>query len=69
MLPDKTIVMKESQRIYQVVRDRKSCSFDELQSGLGINNVNLCMALIELIRDGKISQQSLNGNVSYTIRA
>ena len=66
MLPNKYITLCDSQKIYQYIQHNVTCSFNELQSYSRLDNLHLCMALLELIQEKKILPESSNGKISYT---
>lgn len=67
MLPNKNTIIRESLDVYKYIQQKITCSFNELQNYFKLDSVHLCMALIELIKENKICQQSDSGNVSYSI--
>lgn len=67
MLPERKKIIEESHAVYRYILTRGVCSFEELQCDSGLEPVHLCMVLIELMQEHKITQISDEGNICYTL--
>lgn len=67
MLPDKDVILGDSQILYEYIQKKTACNFDELQDYSKLDNIHLCMALIRLMQEHKICQKSFEGGIVYTI--
>lgn len=67
MLPDKDVILRNSQILYEYIQKKAICNYDELQDYSKLDNIHLCMALIKLIQEHKICQKSCEGSIVYTI--
>ena len=50
------------------MRRLPECTFEELQRLCQLKNVELCFALIFLLKEDKIEQESNNGYICYKLK-
>lgn len=67
MLPNSNNIKIACKKIYKLLASTKRLTFKQLQKLSGLNDINLCMANLHLLRNNKILQ-FVNGNeVCYKI--
>lgn len=67
MLPNSNSIKIACRNIYQLLAKTKRLSFKQLQKQSGLNDINLCMAILHLLRNNKILQFINNNEVYYRI--
>lgn len=66
MLPDENSIKKNCETVFSIInRNQQGCKFMDLQSASHIENIDLCMALIYLLRHNRISQKWSQNGVFY----
>lgn len=68
MLPTQETILRESKKVYNALSQKMHCTFNELQNICHLGSVNLCMSLIELIREEQIIQFSTPNGIYYAIQ-
>ena len=60
-------IKSNSRKVYDVIARCTRCTFAELQGLCHLANTDLCMALVQLIRENKIEQKSGKQGVYYCL--
>ncbi len=66
MIPDKEQIRRYCKTIYAILTIKGKCTMQELHRLCSIDSTGICIALLQLIRDGKIVQTNeYGGGVIY----
>lgn len=65
MLPNEQEIKQNTQQVIQLIRLHPYCKFVELQSLSGLENTQLCMALIYLLQRNLIRQEWSKDGIYY----
>lgn len=65
MIIDKPYIRKNSLLLYSKMKTMCSYTFDELQKLVNLGSTELCLALMELLQENKISQHRDKQGISY----
>lgn len=60
-------IKSNSRKVYDILLRYTRCTFDELENLCHLASTDLCMALLQLIREKKIEQVSENQEVYYRL--
>lgn len=66
MIIDKPYIRKNSLLLYSKMKTMCSYTFEELQKLVNLGSTELCLALMQLLQEDKISQQRSKEGISYT---
>lgn len=69
MLPNRNNIMKACQKIYRLLSETQKASFKQIQKQTGLNDINLCMGILYLLRKNIITQYTNEIEVCYSIQA
>lgn len=67
MLPNSNSIKIACKNIYQLLAKTKKLNFKQLQEQSGLNDINLCMGILHLLRNNKILQFINNNEVYYRV--
>lgn len=56
-----------SRKVYDILLRYTRCTFDELQRLCNLASTDLCMALVQLLRENKIEQVSEKQGIYYRL--
>lgn len=66
MIPDKEHLKRYCKTVYAILTIKGKCTLQELLRLCSIDSTGICIALLQLIRDGKIEQTNeYGGKVIY----
>ena len=65
MIIDKAFIRKNSLTLYSRLKTMCSYTFEELQKLVNLNPTELCLALMQLLQEDKISQHRDKQGISY----
>ena len=60
-------IKTNSRKVYDILLRYTRCSFGELEKRCNLASTDLCMALLQLLREKKIEQVSENEGVYYRL--
>ncbi len=60
-------IKTNSRKVYDILLRYTRCTFNELQRLCGMESTDLCMALVQLIKENKIEQVSEKQGVYYRL--
>ncbi len=58
-------IRQNSAMVYDLLHHSTRCTFNELQKGCNLSNTDLCLALANLMRDNRISQNREEEEIYY----
>ncbi len=60
-------IKKNSLKVYDILLRYTRCTFSELQRQCGLASTDLCMALVQLLKENKIEQVSEKQGIYYRL--
>ncbi len=67
MVLDKENIRRNSVLLYSKMRSMYRYTFDELEKLVNFGSVELCLALMQLLQENKITQDRGSGGVCYAV--
>jgi len=67
MIANKEIIKTNSRKVFNIMKQTQHYSFSELQSFTLLENTELCLALIQLLQEGKIAQYKDESGIYYAL--
>jgi len=64
---DKSIIRHNSIKIYHLMKEMYQYSFDDLQGETKLNDTDLCLALGQLMQEGKLRQVRNSSGIFYAL--
>lgn len=68
MKMDFKVIVNDSKRIYELLSQNIKYLYEELQELTHMNDTQLCLAICQLLHDGRICQQAEDNLVYYLKR-